>query len=1325
MNWIVRRGGVFVLCAVALAGLNGCNSNVSTQAGPIVVTIGGAAASGKSMSLPVRGQATVSMTPVHDLIGAGVDWTVICGGSPVNGSLTGGACGTFSPAHTADGAAALYTAPANVPLGNTVTISAAVTSDPSATSTATFTILPLTMAISFTSTPPSSIPAGQQTTLSVLVTNDNTNSGATWTVTCGSTAAGACGSFSNVNGTTTTYTAPPTPLAGPVTITAASVTDPTVLVTASVTITPSAAIVVSVTPNAFTVGSALTGETANLVATVTNDSYGAGVDWSLKCTSALGNCGSLIPAHTASGGVVTYKAPPSVPTGGTVTITATATTSEHQGSLQTAVALATVTAAPTISVNVSAPATLPVQGSATLTALVTNDSSDAGVTWSLACSSPGGCGTITNPSGSGGDYTATYNAPAKIPSGGLVTISATPIATSPSGNPGLAGIAITAVPPSVGFLVQPPASMTVNTQATVSAAVTNDTPPGGITWSVQCAGPTSPWGCGYVAPYQTASGNDAVYTAPPIPPPGPVTITAAATSTCSAGSCGTSSTTSVTIVPSTALSIGFVPAPPTQLEAAASGYLNAAVQNDSSNAGIDWQVCPSGCGFFTVTPQIPPPAQTPNLPPTPAVTATTVKGWPNALPIPYTAPANPPASGAITIAAAAHANNSVLAVAATSITPSTGGPMLQGWVQAGGVPVSGSQVAIYAAGSSGYGSASTLVSPPGQSPFATTDAKGNFTIAAGYGCPQAASQMYLVAIGGTVGKNAPNSALAMMTALGSCGELSSTPVAINEVTTVASAWALAPFAANPLTTGLSSYLNIGSSSSNSAGLANAFSTVNNLVNIATGQAQFAVPAGNAAVPYAEIDTLADILNTCTASGGGEAGDGTACGNLLSWANPYRNFETQTVYSGVPTDTLQAAFEIAQNPDFSGSGPSSVSASIDGADLFAMVAPGAPFQPVLNVLPTDYSLALNFTGGGGLSSASGTNSLGLDASGDLWIGNSGTNSVTEWNNLGVPVTPQSGFTTSTLVSPGPIAVDASGNVWICGQNGLTEIDFVGTELSGSPFFGGGLTTAGCLAMAMDGAQNIWTSSSQNLAEFDRFGNPLSPAQGYTIATSPSDPATVSIASPLAIDKSNNIWVGVTTPVYAGLLSLAELNGASVLPNYLSPNPLIGSPSNFVDTGGYPTETQIAIDGSGNVWGGATQPSCVPGSLFEVPSYKGIGTTDRASSLPGSVAAIDPFRCSAGVAVDGAGVIWAANSGGPPDPLATPPNIGAYNPALSANTYGFVSPSIANGPVSVSVDGSGNVWVLLQNNTVTEFIGVATPAVTPLSLAVKNKKLGARP
>jgi hypothetical protein len=45
--------------------------------------------------------------------------------------------------------------------------------------------------------------------------------------------------------------------------------------------------------------------------------------------------------------------------------------------------------------------------------------------------------------------------------------------------------------------------------------------------------------------------------------------------------------------------------------------------------------------------------------------------------------------------------------------------------------------------------------------------------------------------------------------------------------------------------------------------------------------------------------------------------------------------------------------------------------------------------------------------------------------------------------------------------------------------------------------------------------------------------------------------------------------------------------------------------------------------------------------------------------------------------------------------------------------------------IAIDGGGNVWVMLSNNTVAEFVGAATPVVTPFSLGVKNGTLGQRP
>jgi hypothetical protein len=84
-------------------------------------------------------------------------------------------------------------------------------------------------------------------------------------------------------------------------------------------------IVVSTESIAFTPSAPSTvtaGGTLSVNATVSNDAGAGGVNWSVTCSSAP--CGSFTASHTVSGTATTYDAPPQPPTGGTVTITATA-----------------------------------------------------------------------------------------------------------------------------------------------------------------------------------------------------------------------------------------------------------------------------------------------------------------------------------------------------------------------------------------------------------------------------------------------------------------------------------------------------------------------------------------------------------------------------------------------------------------------------------------------------------------------------------------------------------------------------------------------------------------------------------------------------------------------------------------------------------------------------------------------------------------------------------------------------------------------------------------------------------------------------------------
>lgn len=154
-----------------------------------------------------------------------------------------GTCGYFS--------ASSYIPPSAIPQGNTVTITATSVADPSASTSATVTILPPVVTISLVVTPPASIPAGSATNLAAYVTDGTaTNAagqmGVDWSVSC---AGSACGSLvpahtGNDNGRdtqqiTTSFTAPTVvPPGGTVTVTAAATANPATQVSVTITIAP-------------------------------------------------------------------------------------------------------------------------------------------------------------------------------------------------------------------------------------------------------------------------------------------------------------------------------------------------------------------------------------------------------------------------------------------------------------------------------------------------------------------------------------------------------------------------------------------------------------------------------------------------------------------------------------------------------------------------------------------------------------------------------------------------------------------------------------------------------------------------------------------------------------------------------------------------------------------------------------------------------------------------------------------------------------------------------------------------------------------------------
>jgi streptogramin lyase len=373
---------------------------------------------------------------------------------------------------------------------------------------------------------------------------------------------------------------------------------------------------------------------------------------------------------------------------------------------------------------------------------------------------------------------------------------------------------------------------------------------------------------------------------------------------------------------------------------------------------------------------------------------------------------------------------------------------LTGNVHGGQQPIADAQMFLYAAGTTGYSSAATsLLTVP-----VFTDANGDFNITGDYTCT-ANQELYIVALGGNPGGGVNNNS-AIMAALGLCSSLTpaTTTINMNEVTTVGAVTALAPF--------MSSYSHVGSSATNTTGLALAFLSSTKLVNFTTGVAKGAIPAA-AVGPTSEVNTLGDILATCVNSQGGVAGDSSACGKLFALATPPGGTS--------PTDTIQAALNIAQHP------------TLNVAALFDTASPSPPFIPELASAPNDWTLSIVYAP----PSLSGPVTTTIDAGGKIWIANSTNDSVTVLYHGGI----QAGVGTGNgLSAPDAIAFDTSGNAWVANKTGnsLSVFTNTGGVVANSPFNGNGLASPS--ALAMDAFSNVWVTNSgaNTVSEFTTSG-----------------------------------------------------------------------------------------------------------------------------------------------------------------------------------------------------------------------------------------------
>ena len=642
-----------------------------------------------------------------------------------------------------------------------------------------------------------------------------------------------------------------------------------------------------------------------------------------------------------------------------------------------------------------------------------------------------------------------------------------------------------------------------------------------------------------------------------------------------------------------------------------------------------------------------------------------------------------------------------------------------------GVAISNASVTLYAAGITGYGSGQKAAGGP-----VTTDSNGAFSIP--YDCSTLIApedQLYLVAVGAT------NAKAVLSAALGSCSQIASSfpsGVTINEATTVASAFALSGFASvdsnlggidvGAPTSGSScnataGWKSTGSSTCNYIGLKNAFAMVNNLVDIASGQALAVTPAycastpcitatssnttpyyATSIVPQGRINAMANALAACTV-------DSSKCSALFTAATITTASQIVNVARGTtvaPEDTLQAALNIAHCP-----GDSSITACgvdvMSSTGIYSQVKASSPFQPSLlsstaSNTTTDLALAIIFQGGGlarsdGMSNteAPGSTGLAIDAAGNIWVSAHSTAGglVSVFSNQGAPFTPSGnassfgGYTTGVF-NPQSIAIDQNGNAWIAnspkdGKNGVGDSGSVSViQLSGS--------TLSTLKNGLTGSEFADTAL-------------LTPVQ-YGLAID-------SNGNPWVSSNATGNWQGCGSTPGGSILGFDSGTG-SVLNGGTS-----GAPDGYLSyTDNSSCPAAIAFDQSGYLWtvdyhkSGGSDPNygllqlaisgAVAGQVVGGPYSTGLNYLS-------SVTMNDPPFSKFNLAIDGLGNSWFSNQDSSPGYMDMIPNLTlASASALSSGNWGAnLAPSsgffTVQAASAVAIDGGGNAWATDGNES----------------------------
>jgi len=437
---------------------------------------------------------------------------------------------------------------------------------------------------------------------------------------------------------------------------------------------------------------------------------------------------------------------------------------------------------------------------------------------------------------------------------------------------------------------------------------------------------------------------------------------------------------------------------------------------------------------------------------------------------------------------------------------------------------------------------------------------------------------------------------------------------------------------------------IGSDPANTGGLAGAFAGAQTLVNFTTGLPP--TSSSGLQAPVANLFTLGDILAACVNSSGGLAGDGTPCGKLFQYA---------TATGTTTADTITAMLRIVQFP------------AQNVPQLFALTSAAAPFQPTLSASPSSWITPQTIT----LPTERDPALLTIDTRQHIWID----------------------LATSTVLSPqtGPILVyDTAGNLLF-------------TVAAGS----GGLYAP--IQMLADPQGNTWTLNGNfTLSKFDSNGNALSPATGFPLPVSTSQPPPV---VPFLQQATGGVPVGVSFASFdpsGNLWGLGPGSTTNCLIKISNSGTVITPSGTFCASANNPLAIAVATDGSGNLWvtgsGSVSKSTAAGGFITSGVNSNGCFVLNSANATPAGIVTdttalvYDRVRDQFwGVASENAGLLGSDGSQIACKTSAATLPIVPFSSFVGTSCHCTVYSGVfLTGP---AVDGAGTLWfVSLGSNVV---------------------------